>query len=144
MNRFLPQLLSLLFYWYVQKLLLFVCDFTVCCSAESICQLWLFWRKLHTFMVFFAFVYVYDVCAYVYSCSCMIECVYSYRGHRWCRVSSSVALTLYTEACPPGFTWVLRLLHVGAGDLASGPCAFCNKHFNQEPSVQSYVRVCYL
>lgn len=96
MNRFLPQLLSLHFYWYVQKLLIFVCDFTSCYSDGSICQLWLFWRNLHTFMVVFAFVCVYDVCAYVYSRSCVCESVCIHiEGTGWCRVSSSVALHFY-------------------------------------------------
>lgn len=80
---------------------------------------------------FFAFVCAYDVCAYVYSsCSCVWESVCIHiEATGWSL--PQLLSTLYTEACPPGFTWVLGLLHVGTGDLASGPRAFCNKHFNQ-------------
>lgn len=138
MNRFLPQLLSLHFSCYVQKLLFFVCDFPSCYSAESIYQIWLFWRNLYTFMVFFVFVCVYDVCAYVYSCSRVWESVCIHiDGTGWCQVSSSVALRFIYWGMPTRF-------YMGSEDLASGSPAFCNKHFNQEPSLQSHFRVCYL
>lgn len=108
MNRFLPQLLSLHFYCYVQKLLFFVCHFPSCYSVESICQIWLFWRNLHTFMVFSAFVCVYDVCAYVYSCSRVWESVCIHiRAQVGVRCLPQLPSTSYTEACPPSFTWVL-------------------------------------
>lgn len=132
MNRFLPQLFSLHFYWYVQKLLMFVILHPVVVLKVFVN----FDFSGGIFISSWSFLHLY-VCM-----MCVHMCIHAHVYERVCvfiqraqvgvgGLPQLLSTLLYTEACPPGFTWVLGLLHVGAGDLASGPRAFCNKHFNQ-------------